>query len=224
MKVRWIILLIFAISFISISLYSFLTQYFGDENKPSFQEKEEYISSQDAAKSKRRRAGTGELENRLVLSNLNSRLSEIEKQLDNEPEDDKGTDENGNHIEEGIPLDPVQQRKIIYQRFENALESQQVDNEWAPGSESEVRTILNTEDFKETSLDSFSCRSTLCKLETKHKDPTARDYFMDRFFFKAYENKSTFGGSWWKIDEGENGELRTTVFLMRKGHEAEFRF
>ena len=162
--------------------------------------------------------------NRRALRSLNSRISELEGQLRDRPADDESADEQAE--DELMGEDPARTGDAAaagartYERFQTTLDEEPIDGAWARESEAEVRAAFDTDVLRGERVESFSCRSTVCKLEISHstQDPSAsREAFLD-----ATAHSEAFGGAWWKLHEAEDGHVRTTLFMMRKGHEGDF--
>ena len=108
-----------------------------------------------------------------------------------------------------------QQEVELVSSFENHFSQQNTDSIWANNAEQAIQKALNTDAFINSQLKSISCRATLCKIDTDHRDLDSELVFLQQINSKAGFSDTE---SFYTRDEQPGGNIVMTLYLSRDGH------
>lgn len=100
----------------------------------------------------------------------------------------------------------------------SAFESEPEDASW---NEREIEQVIRTVLPSGSALQSVSCRSTLCRVETRHPDAAAQRAYVDALGMPRPGEPRPFQGALFDqgAPSGNGRELRSVTYLVRRGHE-----
>jgi hypothetical protein len=101
------------------------------------------------------------------------------------------------------------------QQLDELARSEPRDRSWAPGYEEAVRAAVQgaTAGNSASTIESLSCRTTICRLELSQDTPEAQRQFMDTF--RAH--LPPMAAMHVSYTRGNEGQAKTTVDFVREG-------
>lgn len=100
--------------------------------------------------------------------------------------------------------------------IEATLRGEAIDATWAAQATDAVEQAFEDKALEGSVLDALECRSTLCRVEVTHPNPTARADFMLRFPMMV---GPVLPSTTTQLIEADDGSSTTWIYLARQGHE-----
>ena len=108
-----------------------------------------------------------------------------------------------------------QQENQLVSSFENHFSNQSTDTTWAQSTEQALQSALNDDIFSNSQFNNISCRASLCKIDTQHKDIDSELVFLEQINSKAGFNDTE---SFYTRDIKASGSIIMTLYISRDGH------
>ena len=108
-----------------------------------------------------------------------------------------------------------QQESQLVSSFDAHFTNQNTDSIWANSAEQAIQNALNSDVFINSQLMSISCRATLCKIDTDHRDLDSELVFLQQINSKAGFSDTE---SFYTRNEQPGGNIVMTLYLSRDGH------
>jgi hypothetical protein len=102
------------------------------------------------------------------------------------------------------------------QHIATLLKTEPRDRSWAPGFEDALRSAVkaSSPDSVAPTVETVSCRTSVCRLELSFSTPTAQQAFMQTF--PAHRPPMT--ASRWETSPTDDGSAKTTIDVIREGY------
>lgn len=98
--------------------------------------------------------------------------------------------------------------------IEETLNAEWPDPAWSDGVSSQIDTLLGSQELSGSELTGRTCGSTLCRVETRHRDADSMARYLDRFPLLIGWNANVFV----KITHQSTGDHSVVYYLSRSGH------
>lgn len=113
-------------------------------------------------------------------------------------------------LDERLDEPPGAPSAAITEQLESQLGYETVDPYWSEQVSNKISSIFQQSTMPGSALITTECRSTLCKLQVAHQNQDAAEYFAF-----AFHGKLRWEGNFSEKTTNENGELLTTMYLLR---------
>jgi hypothetical protein len=110
--------------------------------------------------------------------------------------------------------------KEIAERMEASFDSDQRDPRWSVRDQKDGKRRLGEMLPEGSSLQSFECRASLCRIETTHEDAIRYDSFVKAAFLDPATHMWNTTGYVTRLggDTSAAGPIRTVAYVAREGH------
>ncbi len=108
------------------------------------------------------------------------------------------------------------QEETRLEAIEATLRGEAIDATWAAQATDAIEQTLEDKALEGSVLHALECRSTLCRVEVTHPNPTARADFMLRFPMAV---GLVLPSMTVRPIEGDDGSSTSSIYLTREGHE-----
>ena len=146
--------------------------------------------------------------NSIALSGINSRLEELETNLQGET-NSKGSRPNSiEHAEEYSK----QFEELRQQEIDRIFKEDNHDYEWEDSIVNSISQNIQNGRFAGSKISSSECRSNVCKIMFSHNDTKSQEVLRDRIVGGGIEFEELIG-----TPSSKNG-IGTEIVIVRKGH------